>query len=1022
VAFRSSNRPVLIALAIAGILACAPAAAFALDPARQLRDYRLRIWQTENGLPQNTVHDILQTRDGYIWLATDSGVARFDGLQFRIFDRQNTNEIRHGSIRRLFEDRAGNLWLATAAGLVRYAHGKFTLFTRRDGLSSESVWSISQDSSGTLWIATSLGLDRYLDGRFTSADAPGLKGESVVSVIEARAGGLWIATTGSLARFNGSSFTSYEQKDGLPADELTAICEDQQGWLWIGTSHGLRLLANNRLTNPGSLTDRVETLHADKSGNVWIGTSSGLWKTRDGKLVAAGNGLPANEVTSILEDRAGVLWFATPGGIARWKDEKFEALTPADGLSSSIVLSLFEDREGNLWIGTESGGVNLLRDTKFVTITRREGLSSDLVRSIYEDRDSSVWMGTFGGGLNHLRQGRVTTYTTRDGLPSNTISSVLGDRQGNIWVGTPAGLSRLTRGTFKTFTSANGISDDGIRSLHEDPGGNLWIGTRRGLTSLNRGRYTTYTALDGLANDFVGAICDSRDGGIWIGTLGGLSLFRNGQFKNFTVRDGMTSDVVTTVHEDAQGALWAGTLGGGLNRLRDGLRGWRITGYTTRDGLVDDVVYDVMEDDKNNLWLSTTRGIVRISKQEIDRFDSKKGSLQSVTYGTSDGLATREGSGGGHPAGCRSDDGKLWFSTVKGAAVIDPNRIEINEHAPPVVIEEVLVDDRPTDNQARLEPGTRRVEFHYAGLSFTAPEEVAYRYRLEGFDRDWRGGGTQRIASYTNIPAGYYTFRVVARNSDGVWNEAGESFDFSIKPHFYRTYWFYALMAAMLGVAVWGWYRQRVRRVEDRFAAVLAERSRIAREIHDTLAQGFAGTSVQLELVSKMLSSMPEQARIHLDQARMQVRESLADARRSVWELRSPALNQQDLPKALTESAKRLTANLPIEAEVRVSGAYRRLDSELENNILRICQEAVTNAVRHAEARRIGIDLSYDQKRVRLSVRDDGQGLKHNGEPAEKGHFGLVGMRERAEQAGGQLAVNDAPGGGTEVVFEKMIV
>jgi signal transduction histidine kinase/streptogramin lyase len=722
-------------------------------------------------------------------------------------------------------------------------------------------------------------------------------------------------------------------------------------------------------------------------------------------------------VTAILEDRSGVLWFATPGGVARWKGERFEALTPADGLSSSIVLSLFEDREGNLWIGTESGGVNLLRDTKFVTVTRREGLSSDLVRSIYEDSDSSIWIGTFGGGLNLFKRGRVTTYTTKDGLPSNTVSSVSGDRQGNIWVGTPAGLSRLRGGTFKTFTSANGISDDWIRSLHEDREGNLWIGTRRGLTSLKRDKYTIYTALDGLANDFVGAICDSQDGGIWIGTLGGLSLFRNGQFKNFTVHDGMTSDVVTSVYEDAQGTLWAGTLGGGLNRLKEG----KITGYTTRAGLIDDVVYDVMEDDKNNLWLSTTRGIVRLGKQEIDRFDPKRGPLQSVTYGTADGLATRECSGGGHPAGWRGNDGKLWFSTVKGVALVDPDKIKINEHPPLVVIEEVLVDDRPADNQAKLAPGTRRVEFHYAGLSFAAPEEVAYRYRLDGFDKDWRDGGTQRIASYTNIPAGPYTFRVVARNSDGVWNEAGASFDFSIKPHFYQSYWFYALAAATLGLAVWGWYRQRLRRVEDRFAAVLAERNRIAREIHDTLAQGFAGTSVQLELVSKMLASMPEEARRHLDQARMQVRESLADARRSVWELRSPALDQQDLPKALTESAERLTANLPIAAEVRVSGAYRRLDSELENNILRICQEAITNAIKHAEAHRIGIDLSYDQKRVRLSVRDDGQGLRRDAEPAETGHFGLVGMRERAEQAGGQLAVNDAPGGGTEVVFEKMI-
>ncbi|MEJ7616663.1 MAG: triple tyrosine motif-containing protein [Pyrinomonadaceae bacterium] len=398
--------------------------------------------------------------------------------------------------------------------------------------------------------------------------------------------------------------------------------------------------------------------------------------------------------------------------------------------------------------------------------------------------------------------------------------------------------------------------------------------------------------------------------------------------------------------------------------------------------------------------------------------------MTSISYGTADGMKTRECSGGGHPAGWKTSDGKLWFSTIKGAVMIDPENIRINRQAPPVTIEAVTVDGEAFDplQPATLAAGKTSFDFQFAGLSFIAPEKVTYQYKLEGFDRDWVEAGTRREAFYTNIPPGDYRFRVMASNNDGVWNETGAAFDFRLDPHFHQTYWFYLLCAAALGLIAWQLYLMRVRRMREQFSAVLQERNRIAREIHDTLAQGFAGISVQLELVARMIRAQAQEAaQTHLDQARILVRTSLAEARRSVWDLRSHALESGGLPEALSETITRLTAGTPAQAKVQISGAARALSPVVENNLLRIGQEAVTNAIKHAAAQHILVELSFNGPRVRLAVRDDGRGFAaHNNQrpSATDGHFGLFGMRERAEQIGGKLIVNSAPGSGTEIICE----
>ena len=973
-------------LAFLFLLVCS-GTAIALDSRRELSQFRHEVWLTENGLPQNTVHSIAQTNDGYVWIGTEEGLARFDGIRFTVFDKQNTPQLKSNYIRTLLADRRGALWIGTAEGLVRLLDGNFTAFTTREGLPSDTIQAVYEDREGNLWVATATGLGLFKGGAVTAfTTKERLISGSIQALFEDADGALWIATPYGLARFKDGKFANYTVRDGLGSNSVRSIQQDRDGRLWFGTLAGLTSFNGGRFTTyttrDGLPNDRVISLHADKEGSLLIGTA---------------------------------------GGLCRLSDHHFTGFNVADGLSTSTILSLLEDLEGNLWIGTESSGISLLKDTKFTAYSLRDGLSNDLVKSIYQDRGGNTWIGTDGGGLNLLKDGKFIVYTTRDGLSSNVVLALFGDNAGNLWAGTPEGLNRFSKGRFTVYTSADGLANNDVRSICADHRGNLWIGTRGGLTRMKDGVFRNYTEADGLPNDLIATVYEDAKGTLWIGTFGGLSRFKNEEFTTFTTKDGLSSDVVISLYEDADGTLWIGTNGGGLNRLKDG----RLTAYTTRNGLLDDVVYRVLEDGSNNLWLSCRKGIFHISKKDLDEFASgTMASIAPVAYGTADGMPTRECSGGGDPAGWRGSDGKLWFPTIKGVAMIDPERTKINKQPPPVVIEQVRIDDQsiaPSD-KIELPPGKTRFDFYFTAPSFVAPEKVRFKYKLEGFDKDWIDGGMRRIAYYTNLRPGSYTFRVIACNNDGVWNQAGASFALSLRPYFYQTYLFYALCVLGLALLAWQLYRFRVRGMEAQFAAVLAERTRIAREIHDNLAQEIAGISVQLEVVARTMPPGAEAAKTNLDRVRMLVRHGLAEARRYVWDLRSQALENNDLPAALNETARRLTNETAIQAQVEVNGTFRPLARVVEDNLLRIGQEAINNAVKHAQAQRIFVNLVFDARRVQLSVRDDGRGF--DVQVAGNGgsdHYGLVGMRERAERIGGTLSIHSAKGSGTEVVADVPI-
>ena len=779
------------ALALPALL-CAPPAA-ALNPDLAITQYSHRAWksdQVEGALPQNSVFAIQQTHDGYLWLATQEGLARFDGARFKVFNSRTTDQIRHNDVWTLLEDLDGSLWIGTrGGGLTRMKDGVFVNFGKEQGLSDDAIQALWQTPDGSLWIATrGGGLNLYKEG--------------VVTVL----------TT----------------KDGLSSNTLYALRGDREGNLWIGTDGGgVNVLRDGKVTaittKQGLSHDTVYSFLEDRDGSFWIGTGAGLNHYRDGKITTyrTRDGLTNDNIRALFRDRDGNLWIGTDGGgLNRFKDGKFTAFTTKQGLSNDSIGALYEDREGSLWIGTDAGGLNRIKDNKFISYTTLEGLPNDNARSIVEAPDGTLWVGTFEG-LSAYRDGAFTTLTTKDGLSSNVVLSLANARDGALWAGTlGAGLNRIQNGRITKYGKAQGLSNDTVLGLLEDSQGTLWAGTRSGgLNKLENGRFRAYTTADGLGSNDVRYILEARGGGLWLATLGGgLNRFKDGKFTALTKKDGLSSDLVLSVHEDTDGTVWIGTFGGGLNRYKDG----KVTAYTARDGLIDDVVFQILDDDQGNLWLSSNHGVARVSKRDLDEFAAGRlRMLAPAAFGVSDGMRSAECNGAHQPAGWKGRDGRLWFPTIHGITSVDPNRLPVNTLLPPVVIEEFRVNARevPVGDSAELPPGRSRLDFQFTALSLLAPEKVQFRYKLEGYDEEWVQAGTRRSAIYTNLPPGNYTFRVAASNNDGLWNEAGAAQEFTLKPYFYQRRAFYAVYVLALALAVaigMRLQRRRVRQLQAR--------------------------------------------------------------------------------------------------------------------------------------------------------------------------------------------------------------
>jgi len=805
-----------------------------LDPSKAVTQYAADAWGLDDGLPQSTVESIARTTDGHLWLGTQEGLARFDGVRFRTVD----------------------------------AH---------DGLPHPTVLTLAADTRapGALWVGTRDGglvhLDRDLRVTQYSEDA-GLVGGTVAAMIVDRAGRVWAGTREGLCMLDPSTSSPHFQcmTAGLDDPYVRRMAAGRDGSLWLGTRAGLYRYHGGRITSlaglGGMAAEPVTALREDRAGGLWVGTLAGLGYVRGGALqdVPATALFDGLEVSAILQDRAGSVWVGTYGeGLVRLHDgEAAPALTTAGRADVKTVRALFQDPEGSLWVGTLGGGLARLRDGRFTPFGAAEGLGADIAFAVAPDPRGGVWVGTTEGGAAHIVGGRVTQrVTTADGLPSDAVSTILPTRDGAVWIGlNGAGLCRWADEQATCFTEADGLPDPFVLSLFEDRAGTLWVGSDAGLSRWTGAGFAPPDVADAPQAPIV-SLAQTPDGALWAGSFGdGLFYMAHGRTTHYPEAAGA---VVLALHAQADGTLWAGSEGEGLTRIRREGPHFIAHHFTTREGLLSDAVLQVLEDRHGALWLTSNRGIAQVALADLDRVvRGGARSVQPIVYGRADGLRSAEANGGGQPAGAVATDGSVWVPTVGGVATIQPASILTNPVVPPVAVQRLVVDERAVplaDGGVVLPAGSRELRFEYAGLSFNAPARVQHRYRLDGRDDDWTMAGERRAAFYTDLAPGHYVFRVEAANDDGVWNDTGATVAFTLKPHFWQTGWFTVFCVVALGGLAFAAYRTRTRQLEARAAhleKVVDERTHELRE--------------SMEEVQAQKSVIEEQAQtlVRLDEAK----------------------------------------------------------------------------------------------------------------------------------------------------------
>lgn len=786
-----------------------PATSAALRPERPLSQAQVDVWQTENGLPQNTVTSILRTRDGHLWFGTYDGLVRFDGARFTVFDGKTSPLLATGSAFALMEDRRGTLWIGRSENVVQFRDGVFRQVLG-DELGQGTVWSLAEAPDGTVWAGAGKGLVRWKDGQATLLT----------------------------------------KKDGLPAGRLRSVCVDKDGTLWIGTSGaGLVAWREGRVTTlsteTGFPSDQIITVLPDPAGGVWVATAgAGLVRIvgESRRVYGKADGLPTDQLTALALDAAGSLFIGTWGsGICRFREGSFSCLG-SPPLSNDKIWSILPDEEGFVWAGTWVGGLNRLRDRSFPTFGVPEGLSNDNVRSVLHGRDGSVWLATAGGGLNRLREGRIDVLRKADGLPSDEVSGLCEDRSGALWVGTyTSGLARLRGGRIETYGKADGLPGLDVRVIHEDRQGTIWVATTSGVaTSRDGRRFEPLRTPDGVSLNAVVCLLEDRAGALWFGTSGdGLVRYDAAGFHVLTMRDGLVSDRISALHEDAEGDLWIGSAWSGINRLKDGV----LTAIRPKDGLAEGRAQVLLEDRAGGLWLTGNKGFQRLLKRElIAASTGRPGSIHPLAFGLADGLRSASFASGQQPAGSIGPDGRIWLPSYRGAVVVDPERIPRPSPPPGVRLEELLVDGTARDARVGLEigPGRLMVEIRYAATTLQPPEQIRFRSRLDGFDRDWVEVDTRRSAFYTGLPPGRYRFRVASRIGDGPWGEEADLVSLRVLPAVHQTAWFRALVLILGVSAVVFAIRRRtvqLKRREAKLERLVAERTEELRRANERLSE-----------------------------------------------------------------------------------------------------------------------------------------------------------------------------------------
>jgi ligand-binding sensor domain-containing protein/signal transduction histidine kinase len=933
-------------------------------------------------------------------------LVRFDGIQFSVFSQANTPEFVSSRISALYEDANGVLWIGTeGGGVVSYKGGEFKNYSVNSGLASDSVSSITADIQGNLWVATVGGaLNRFRSGEFTPYTP---RGEFTIGTIEnmadAGAGTLWWASGNAMGYFREGEFTPIPRTN----DERIRLGGNKLMGFWLVENDSLR---------------------------YWTGG------TPTGESYRLPDGLESSQVTVVFRDnKEEIIWIGTSGmGLYRFENNRFyPPITTQDKLSHNSILSISQDKEGTIWVGTNGGGLNRLRETGFEVYNTARGLSQNVILSITGGRDGSVWIGTDGAGLNRLRDGNIRTYGPQEGLGKNLpIWSVLEDQKGDIWVGTKSGLYHFKGLKFERYGRANGLPSEDIRSLYEDRKGRLWVGTYgRGLCLIVDGKvsrvFDSHTHPE-FASDDIRSLLETSDGSLWIGTAGGgLMQFKAAKFATYRRNNGLGSDFIRALYEDKDGVLWIGT-NNGLTCLRRG----KFYRFSTANGLPDDVISQIFEDEeRGDLWLGSNRGVFRVSRRALFSYaEGRMPGFNTVLYDRSDGLAGRECNGGSQPSGYKDPQGKLWFPTSDGISVIDPANLRINSRPPQLVIETVKADghelkprrytndvETPFQTVYRIPPGTERLEFYYAGLSYVAPRRVKYAYQLKDIDSNLVIADTRRMALYQDVPPGRYTFYVMAANSDGVANTIGKSVGVIVMPRFYQTLWFEISALVFAGFLVFAFFRYLTVRTLKRRLVVLEqqraldrERSRIAQDMHDDLGARVTRIGLLTELIVRKAPSNDEVRSVSakIEEAMREVVHTLDEI---VWAVNPKNDTLDRLVVFITQYAEDYFEITPIRCRLDVPASVPALplSAELRHSLFLVVKESLNNIVKHSGATEVRIEMRYERPNFEIRIEDNGKGFLLA--EANQSRNGLVNMKKRIEEAGGRFELDSEKGKGTHI-------
>ena len=959
----------------ATLLACCPSA-FALNPALDVTQYAHTAWKMRDGFPAAQVETISQTEDGYLWLGTRAGLYRFDGVRAVQWQPPAGQHLPSDYLTRILAARDGTLWIGTRSGLVSWKDGKLTQYRQLDGL---WVGALLQDREGTMW-----------------------------------AGGFAYTPPGKLCAIYSAKVECYGN-DGSLGNGVLGLREDRKGNVWVGTRTGLWRW------KPGSpqffpLPAGIFGIHtpAEDDAGLLIALPGRISRLIGGKLETVypyPQPASSSEALHILRDHDGGVWIGTiDRGIVHVHEGRTDAFSQVDELSGNVVSALFEDREGNIWVAS-SAGLDRFRDYAVVTVSEKQGLGTVRPGAVLAARDGSIWLNT-SNGLTRWQNGRAAVLRTAELAPGAQLLSLLQDRTGRIWVAGFDGVGFVEK---SRLIRAKGVPGGVVYSMAEDRQGSLWIANLdHGLIEIRGGALqgqTPWTRL-GHKDNALSLAADPSRGGVWLGFFeGGVVYWKDGQVReSYGPAEGLGRGAVQGLLFDHHGTLWAATESG-ISRFEGG----HFTTFGAKHGLPCDAVSWVMEDEAGALWLSTSCGLVRVESPIQGR------PLQAKVFDSSDGVAITKVVGYIGPTVAKSLDGKIWFPSYDGLSVLDPRHLPHNEFPPQVHIERITADGKPSDVRPgiRLPANVRSLRIEYTALSLVAPEKIHFKYKLEGQNENWQEVINERYATYTNLGPHNYHFRVIASNNSGVWNETGDSLEFSIVPAYYQTNWFRASIAAVFLLALFGLYRLRLHQIAREFNAQLEgrvdERLRVARELHDTLLQSFQGLLVHMQVAKNLFAQDRADAMGQLDAALDLGEKAIAEGRQAIQNIRSSTQIVNDLARAMQAVGDELKSEGSAEFRVVVEGSSRDLHPILRDEVYGIVREAIRNAFRHAEAKLIEVEIAYRDS-LRVRVRDDGKGIDPEiAKEGRSGHYGIPGMRERAVRIGGKLTVWSAPGAGTEI-------